>query len=145
MFTEVKQKNLTYGSKSGHPQCASATLNLRYCPLTINEATYIVAIADREIISLCFGSRPIGQEERCRLCLIVICLRSIDLLFEDSGLLGHDTMSLGLCFCDVLKEHSAVTSELFFNPPQHLKVKALHYCEMSKPLTQQHNITTQKT
>lgn len=62
MFTEVKQKNLTYGPKSGRPQYATATVNLRYCPLTINEATYIVTISDGEIISLCFGSRLIGQE-----------------------------------------------------------------------------------
>jgi len=33
---------------------ASASLNLRYCPVTINDATYVVAIADGEILSLCF-------------------------------------------------------------------------------------------
>jgi hypothetical protein len=56
MFTDVKQKNLTYGSKSENPQYASATLNLRYCPVTVNEATNVVAIADGEILSLCFGN-----------------------------------------------------------------------------------------
>jgi len=64
MFTDVKQKNLVYVSKSGHPQYASATLNLRYCAVTINEATYVIAIADGEILSLCFGNRSIGQEGR---------------------------------------------------------------------------------
>jgi hypothetical protein len=54
MFTDVKQKNLTYESKSGHPHYASATLNLRSCR-TINEATHVVAVVDAEILNLCFG------------------------------------------------------------------------------------------